>query len=793
MRTIILLTAIFLLSLSTARAQSAYYKVKFPDDQTITGCYAYPDTVWPEIEKYSDCPYNVGVSVKDQVFNLNAWGGCKKILRTWTLLHWCTYDPNEPWPVYIQNPDNTDVGATVFGVPSNRGHITYTQIIKVLDKEAPIFLDCPADPLVFCDYTGNDPAQYNDYHLDKCEGPVNLGVKLTDLCSESDILLSYRLFLDLDGNGSMETYISSSAPTAWPIDKMFLTGSADTLMASIAFPNGFGLPYGMHKIEWIANDKCGNESICKYAFTVKDCKAPTVVCINGLSINIMSTGMITLWDTDFIKYYNDNCTPADQIKIGIRKAGTGTGFPVDSHSVTFDCGELGKQEVEIWAMDAYGNADFCQTYVIVQDNQGSCPPSPKFKGTVALDDLTPVPGVQVVLKKSGQVKSTAFTGPDGSFEIASMPSGCSYELVPGFDDQAKTGINTIDALLVGGQVDNILALTSPYKLLAADVDNSGNLSSSDVLSIVKLVLGAQDAFPGKPVWQFVPKNYVFPDPLKPWSVSVPHATTFCLSGAMPAPPANFVGIKTGDVNGSVVKSNFAPPADDRKKDGYAVFQTSDQVFAAGKDVRVDIITPELGGFAGFQFTLDFDPSVLSIKSVVPDLVPSDFIATPTASSLTASWHATIMLNPAVVGKNNRLRTFTVVFQALRGGTLSQVLKMSSSVTKAEAYTRSLSAVGAVLRFEPVPVPLDDHKLELMPVWPNPVQDRLTAAFYLPEEGSTTLMLTDARGQVVQTVQAYRERGYHQVEIQLNSPALPGVLFLHLEGPGGAAVQRVMRN
>ncbi len=251
MRTIILLTAIFTLSLSAARAQSAYYKVKFPDDQTIIGCYAYPDTVWPEIEKYSDCPYNIGVSVKDQVFNLNAWGGCKKILRTWTLLHWCTYDPNEPWPVYIQNPENTDVGATVFGVPSNRGHITYTQIIKVLDKEGPIFFNCPSDPVVFCDKTNNDPSQYNDNHIDKCEGPVDLGIKLTDLCSEADILLSYRLFLDLDGNGSMETYVSSSSPTAWPIDKMILTGSADTLMANIAFPRFHD--HGTPKIEWIAN------------------------------------------------------------------------------------------------------------------------------------------------------------------------------------------------------------------------------------------------------------------------------------------------------------------------------------------------------------------------------------------------------------------------------------------------------------------------------------------------------------------------------------------------------------
>jgi hypothetical protein len=43
--------------------------------------------------------------------------------------------------------------------------------------------------------------------------------------------------------------------------------------------------------------------------------------------------------------------------------------------VTFDCTELGTQCVELWAIDAAGNADYCETYVIVQDNLGNCPSS----------------------------------------------------------------------------------------------------------------------------------------------------------------------------------------------------------------------------------------------------------------------------------------------------------------------------------------------------------------------------------------------------------------------------------
>ena len=53
------------------------------------------------------------------------------------------------------------------------------------------------------------------------------------------------------------------------------------------------LPYGVHKIKWAVTDGCGNEATCEYTFEVKDCKPPTVVCFNGLSVNIMTTGMVS--------------------------------------------------------------------------------------------------------------------------------------------------------------------------------------------------------------------------------------------------------------------------------------------------------------------------------------------------------------------------------------------------------------------------------------------------------------------------------------------------------------------
>jgi hypothetical protein len=516
-----------------------------------------------------------------------------------------------------------------------------------------------------------------------------------------------------------------------------------------------------------------------------------VVCLNGLSINIMQTGMITLWDSDFIKYADDNCTPTNQLKFGIRKAGTGIGFPTDSHSVTFDCAELGSQEVEIWSVDAYGNADYCLTYVIVQDNMGSCPISKPFFGSVATDDQKPVPGVQLTMKKGAATVASGITDANGQFTIGSVPASCNYKLTPTFDGDATDGINTLDALLVAGHTDDVMPLLTPYKLLAADVDKDGVLTNDDIMNIVKMSLGLKNTFPVNKVWQFIPASHVFADPSKPWSNSIPASLTFCLSGPMPAPQANFVGIKYGDLNSSADPAGFAPPSDDRSKDGKVFFTAIDQVFTAGQEVRVDIITPDLAGLAAFQFTLDYDVFKLSSVKVEPDLVGAEFTGVPQEGRLTASWYNSIMLDPTIIAKNLRLRTFTLVFTALQNGVLSEVLHMTSAVTKAEAYTRNLQTLKAELRYQPAPVG-PNQNLALFPVRPNPVTDHFRAAYYLPEAGMTKLTLTDATGRVLHAAQSFKERGYHETDLQLDGSALPGMLFLRLEGPGGTDVQRAVK-
>jgi hypothetical protein len=562
MRTLFLFLAFLLFSAAHLSSQSnTYFTVKFPDDLTFYSCGLQPFTSYPTITQTGNCGFNVGVAFNDQTFYTGNGTSCPKVLRTWTIIWWCDYNANTYAPTYVPNPGNSDVGPTVVGNSYNHGYFKYTQIIKFLDNVPPVFINCPTSPVLFCDLTNNDAAQYNNNYMDRCEGPVDLKVRVTDACSKANIGLSYKLFLDLDGNGSMETYLTSSSTGAWPIET---TVQGDTLTGRIKFPPGHGFPYGKHKVEWVASDNCAGQSICKYEFEVKDCKAPTVVCINGLSINMMPTGMATLWDTDFLLYTFDNCTPNEQLKIAIRKSGTGTGFPLNQHGVTFDCTEVGTQFVEIWSQDAFGNAGYCETYVNVQDNIGACPPvSSKISGAIT-DPLTyALPaGVKVQFKKGNSLfwKNTDTLGLYNQY----VSNACGIEVSATYNQNHPQGVTMADVDMLALHLAGVQPLPNPYAYIAADVDKNGVLNIDDLKQIRDVALGISTAFQNSTSWRFVPKSHVFSDSLSPLVTGFPEKIVMtydlCINGI-----ADFRGIKTGDVNCSaLVPVNQNRPSDDRE-------------------------------------------------------------------------------------------------------------------------------------------------------------------------------------------------------------------------------------
>jgi len=623
-----------------------------------------------------------------------------------------------------------------------------------------------------------------------------------------------------------------------PTNRLYYFAMKNTLsgsnkVASVAWntqqaPSTFVVPefpHGKHKIEWIVSDGCGNETICTYDFEVKDCKKPTAVCLNGLSTNIMPDGTLTLWASDFLQYAEDNCTPADQILIGVQKSSVGTTFPVDNNgqpvkSVSFTCADLGTQTVQIWAKDKAGNADFCETYVIVQDNSGNCiidSTAAKVAGILATETSNGVLDGSVEITGSGNaIPSFTFatmSDNQGLYNFNGIPKSSNSTITPLKDDNPLNGVSTYDLVLISRHVLGIQALDSPYKIIAADANKSYSVTSFDIVEIRKLILGIYDKLPNNTSWRFVDKSYVFP------MVSNPFQEIFPENKSIADIQSNrfaedFVAVKVGDVNNNAAVNQLVM-SDDRSG-GTLYFDINDRILSksgSGTDVpvgstfTVDLKPAEL--VSGYQFTMNFKG--LEVVDITPGANMSMGNFGVFADAITTSY------------EGPHQGAFSVTFRALQGGKLSEMLSVSSRITRAEAYPAFAKATGnsaeANATGDPAFAKATADKLnialrfnngatstvtgvgfELYQNQPNPFVDKTFIGFHLPAEASTqagnlipvTFSIFDETGRLVYTQKGAFAKGYNSIAIEKALLNTVGMMYYKLETATDSATMKMIQ-
>ena len=842
------------------------YFIKFPNDAIVTVCDGTGNFGEP-IFAGKDCE-QLGVSFTDEIFTVVP-DACFKIERTWQIINWCTYNPNLPC-IYVPNPtpnaisnhstnlpgptvsapgtpapwaptvvkiNPTDPVATNYSIywDANANCYQYKQIIKIIDTQDPT-VTCPASPVEICDLTANDPLFWNEMYWwdnltgshDLCEAPTDLTITATDACSGANINFRYLLFLDLDGDGTMETVVSSTNLPGWnnvnfgnannpnfgggtprafdgrpvPFNQKYgfaLQTSVNGVnkTASVRWNTQLAqtnfvipqLPYGTHKIKWFVEDGCGNESVCEYNFVVKDCKKPTVVCLNGLSVNIMQTGMITMWASDFLQYTEDNCTPSNLIKIGIVESDESTGvFPVDGAgnpvtSVTFDCNELGAQTVQLWAIDLAGNADFCETYVLVQDNMGICQPngvSALVAGANKVDFSNNNTGVEDVnvqftgVPPNGLPPVSMFDMSDdqGLYFFNAIPLAGNYTITPGKDNDYLNGVTTFDLVLMSKHILGLEPLNTPYKMIGADINKSGSITTYDIVELRKLVLGLYTDLPDNTSWRFVKRDFTFTDSNNPFADAIPETYSIAdLQNNMMS--GDFIAIKVGDMNANAIPNSLVS-ADDRSA-GTLYFDVQDRIVKAGEQVEVRFKAAE--AMQGYQFTMNLKG--LEVLDVVPgdNMTNDNFAVFSDRNAVTAS-------------VDGNAGEFALRFRALKTGELSKMIAAGSQITKAEAYAnnerfdlsfRFSGANGTVLA---------GAGFELLQNTPNPVSNETLITFNLPETSEATLTISNAEGRIVKVVKGEYAKGVHTITLN-RADLQAGILFYQLETPTHSAVKKMI--
>ncbi len=289
----------------------------------------------PDIAAGIYCPF--GFTSSDDT--LATCGNDFKIIRTFTVLNWCT---NTLVTTDINGDDNV-------------------QIIKIIDNTAPTLVR--ADFEVSANVFGfsSQPCRSTDFLF-----PATI----TDNCND---ITSIQIFTPIG-------------------EADYINGSNGANGGQIPAP---GLELGFHTITYTATDACGNIGSIDVEIEVKDIQSPTPVCDQLTTTTLGSNGLSTVNATTFDDGSNDNCGIDIMDVRRMNDPCSITGNTTFGPSVTFCCADVAQSPVtvEFRVIDYFGNANSCMVQVIVEDNTVpvliSCPSNQSITCDVYSENIQP--------------------------------------------------------------------------------------------------------------------------------------------------------------------------------------------------------------------------------------------------------------------------------------------------------------------------------------------------------------------------------------------------------------------
>ncbi len=708
------------------------YDIIWPSkDTTVYGCgLVEVATEGPRMREEDDCR-EIGIHHKDEVIGIlfNADSTCLKIIRTWAVIDWCrqTEPFHEDW------------------IGDQRYHYyEYQQTIYIKNQFGPAFADCDLDTLCI----GSE-----------CSADLDVSITVSDDCTDpEDIKVSWTLYHLNDVGISI-------------VDR------GETAHAQVP-----SLAIGDYKLVWNAEDGCSNVTHCTDNFSVSDCVKPTPICVTSTTARLIpldldqdglvDTAVGEIWAMELDVSSYDNCQ-AEVSDFRIRWAGSGMEGP-DGNLVAPDsterklilgCSDIGTRMAEMWVVDQWGNADFCEVLIITMEPFDGCPDN---NGTIA-GDVVAMQGhglrdVSLTLAQSRGFEREVRTDRDGTYSFGSirMTAGLAYDLRPEkHDADLLDGVGTLDLIKISRHLLKREPLRSPMQLKAADVNNNGSVSIADIITLRKLILGKIETLPHERSWYF-------------FNTEGEGQSTLS-SNFDYQPLLHFTGVKVGDVTGDAGQAAVTSRAG-----GKAVL-TYPNMALATEVIRVPMVMEQPREILGLQLDLMLDETKLELIALERGMI----------DITSEHWHYQEgRISLSWYGERAKWTQpgdtlFVAVLDVKQPGRLADAVDLRSDRIVSQLYSTH-DAEWLSLR----PIGVRDE-LVLSQNYPNPFRSTTRIDITLPQAEAVQWSIVGPAGKVYKQAAARLEAGVHTIEIQGEDLGAPGLYFYHLRAGNLSQSRRLL--
>lgn len=370
---------------------------------------------------------------------------------------------------------------------------------------------------------------------------------------------------------------------------------------------------------------------------------------------------------------------------------------------------------------------------------------------------------------------------NGAYSLSVSGDSEYYLSASRIDDQnMNNAVTTVDMIKTRRHILQIQEFSSPYQIVAADVNLSRSVTALDIVQMRKVILGNKEGFSNGLNWLFIPDTYDLS--LDPFYFD----THLNISRIDQDLTMDFVAVKIGDVNSSWTNQSAARISKSTIALNLERLELKDGM------IEIPLTASNFNEISGYQFSITWDANQLEYQGIEHMALEGHFNENFIEEGiLTTLWDEP---NGQSIDLENGTVLFALKFLA-KDDNANSLVELNSTITQALAFdsqlnTMSINSLAAHVNLEE----LLNGRMELYQNVPNPFDASTEIGFRIVKEGQAKLSIINLLGETIYTHEQGYKAGVYKItwnKSQSFRPVPPGVYLYRLESKGQKLIRKMV--